>query len=89
MEAVKQGSACLGLVGKDGVVLAALKRQPNELSGHQKKLLKIDDHLVLTQRGFRTFPNFNFGKTASPPRQPRRGRQRGYTSRETASMPHR
>ena len=65
MEAVKQGSACLGLVGKDGVVLAALKRQPNELSGHQKKLLKIDDHLVLTQRDFRTFPNFNFGKTAS------------------------
>ena len=51
MEAVKQGSACLGLVGKDGVVLAALKRQPNELSGHQKKLLKIDDHLVIAVAG--------------------------------------
>ena len=44
-------SACLGLVGKDGVVLAALKRQPNELSGHQKKLLKIDDHLVIAVAG--------------------------------------
>jgi hypothetical protein len=86
MEAVKQGSACLGLVGKDGVVLAALKRQPNELSGHQKKLLKIDDHLVLTQRDFRTFPNFKLRRRrrrdAPPPRQPRRGRQRVYTSRE-------
>jgi len=51
MEAVKQGSACLGIVGKDGVVLAALKRQPNELSGHQKKLLKIDDHLVAAVAG--------------------------------------
>mmetsp|Transcript_1927 Transcript_1927/g.5715 ORF Transcript_1927/g.5715 Transcript_1927/m.5715 type:complete len:262 (-) Transcript_1927:35-820(-) len=51
MEAVKQGSACLGIVGKDGVVLAALKRQPNELSGYQKKLLKIDDHMTIAVAG--------------------------------------
>ncbi|KAH8085120.1 hypothetical protein JL720_7845 [Aureococcus anophagefferens] len=38
MEAVKQGSACLGIVGEGCVVLAALKRQPNELSGYQRKL---------------------------------------------------
>ena len=47
MEAVKQGSACLGIVGSEHVVLAALKRQPNELSAHQRKLLKIDDHLAV------------------------------------------
>ncbi|KAJ1462778.1 20S proteasome subunit alpha type 1 [Pelagophyceae sp. CCMP2097] len=51
MEAVKQGSACLGLVGKDHVVLAALKRQPNELSAHQRKLLKIDNHMAVAIAG--------------------------------------
>jgi len=51
MEAVKQGSACLGIVGSEHVVLAALKRQPNELSAHQRKLLKIDDHLAVAVAG--------------------------------------
>merc|ERR1719421_767133 len=51
MEAVKQGSACLGIVGSEYVVLAALKRQPNELSAHQRKLLKIDDHLAIAVAG--------------------------------------
>jgi len=51
MEAVKQGSACLGLVGKDHIVLAALKRQPNELSSHQRKLLEIDQHMVVAIAG--------------------------------------
>mmetsp|Transcript_17021 Transcript_17021/g.22038 ORF Transcript_17021/g.22038 Transcript_17021/m.22038 type:complete len:275 (+) Transcript_17021:62-886(+) len=50
-EAVKQGSASLGLVGSKHVILAALKRQPNELSSHQKKLLKIDDHIVVAVAG--------------------------------------
>mmetsp|Transcript_30869 Transcript_30869/g.99597 ORF Transcript_30869/g.99597 Transcript_30869/m.99597 type:complete len:291 (+) Transcript_30869:79-951(+) len=51
MEAVKQGSACLGVVGKEHVVLAALKRQPNELSSHQRKLLSIDEHMVVAIAG--------------------------------------
>ena len=72
-----------------------VETQPNELSGHQKKLLKIDDHLVLTQRHFRTFPNFNFGKTASSrcptastasTRPPGESTSRGRTG---GSVPHR
>ncbi|KAH8095698.1 threonine-type endopeptidase [Aureococcus anophagefferens] len=51
MEAVKQGSACLGIVGEGCVVLAALKRQPNELSGYQRKLLKIDEHMTIAVAG--------------------------------------
>ncbi|KAJ8599262.1 hypothetical protein CTAYLR_006230 [Chrysophaeum taylorii] len=51
MEAVKQGSACLGIVGAKHVVLAALKRQPNELSSYQKKLLEIDEHMVVAIAG--------------------------------------
>lgn len=51
MEAVKQGSACLGIVGKDHVVLAGLKRSANELAGYQKKLLKIDDHVCVAIAG--------------------------------------
>lgn len=51
MEAVKQGSACLGLVGGKHVVLGALKRQPNELSSYQRKLLEIDEHMVVAIAG--------------------------------------
>mmetsp|Transcript_25279 Transcript_25279/g.100747 ORF Transcript_25279/g.100747 Transcript_25279/m.100747 type:complete len:377 (+) Transcript_25279:82-1212(+) len=46
-----QGSACLGLVGAKHVILAALKRQPNELSSHQKKLLRIDEHVTVAIAG--------------------------------------
>ena len=37
MEAVKQGSICLGLKSNDYIVLCSLKRQPNELAGYQEK----------------------------------------------------
>ena len=40
MEAVKQGSACLGIVGSKYVVLAALKRSPHDLAAYQKKILE-------------------------------------------------
>jgi len=50
-EAVKQGSACLGLVSKDFVVLAALKRKPNDLASHQNKLFRIDDHMGIAIAG--------------------------------------
>jgi 20S proteasome subunit alpha 6 len=46
MESVKQGSACVGLRSDKIVVLGALKRNVSELSSHQKKMLKIDDHMV-------------------------------------------
>ena len=46
MESVKQGSACVGLRSNTTVVIGALKRNVSELSSHQKKILKIDDHMV-------------------------------------------
>jgi 20S proteasome subunit alpha 6 len=50
-EAVKQGSACLGLRSNEFVVLAGLKRSPNELASYQKKLVKIDDHMGVGMAG--------------------------------------
>lgn len=51
MEAVKQGSATVGIKSKTHVVLVALKRAPSELSSHQKKILPIDDHLGISIAG--------------------------------------
>lgn len=45
MEAINQGSACVGLCSKKWAVICALKRSPNELAKHQKKLISIDDHI--------------------------------------------
>jgi len=50
-EAVKQGSACLGLVSNDLVILAALTRAPNELASNQKKLFNIDSHMGIAIAG--------------------------------------
>jgi len=47
MESVKQGSACVGLRSDKVVVLGALKRSVSELSTHQKKLLEIDNHMIV------------------------------------------
>ena len=44
-EAVKQGSACLGLRSNTHVVLAGLKRSPNELAAYQKKIIPVDEHM--------------------------------------------
>merc|ERR1712205_259039 len=46
-EAVKQGSACVGLRSKTHAVLATLKRQSGELASYQQKIFKIDDHLAI------------------------------------------
>jgi len=51
MEAVKQGSACVGLKSKTHAVIVALKRAPSELSDHQKKILPIDDHVGVSIAG--------------------------------------
>ncbi|XP_065909277.1 proteasome subunit alpha type-1-like [Dysidea avara] len=45
MEAVKQGSATVGVKSKTHVVLVALKRSMSELSAYQKKIFPIDDHV--------------------------------------------
>ena len=46
IEAVNQGTVCLGLRNDKYVVLAGLKRSPNELASYQKKLHKIDFFLL-------------------------------------------
>lgn len=51
MEAVRQGSACVGAVSKKFAVLAALKRNTNELSDYQKKVFKIDDNMGIVISG--------------------------------------
>jgi len=51
MEAVKQGSATVGLKNKDYAILLALKRSTSELSAHQKKIIAIDEHVGITIAG--------------------------------------
>ena len=52
MEAVKQGSATVGVKNNDFVVLAALKRSPTaELSSYQEKVFKIDGHIGMSVTG--------------------------------------
>jgi len=52
MEAVKQGSATVGLKNKnDHAILLALKRSTSELSAHQKKIIPLDDHVGMSIAG--------------------------------------
>jgi len=51
LEAVKQGSAAVGLKSNTYVVLLALKRSPGELASYQKKVLKIDEHMGVAFSG--------------------------------------
>ncbi|ODV66569.1 N-terminal nucleophile aminohydrolase [Hyphopichia burtonii NRRL Y-1933] len=51
LEAIKQGSAAVGLVSKKDVVLVALKRNAEELGSYQKKLIKVDDHMGIALAG--------------------------------------
>ncbi|KAI3408711.1 Proteasome subunit alpha type [Psidium guajava] len=51
MEAVKQGSAAIGLRSKTHVVLACVNKANNELSSHQKKIFKVDDHIGVAIAG--------------------------------------
>lgn len=51
MEAVKLGSATVGLKSADYAVLIALKRATSELSSHQQKILKVDDHIGISMAG--------------------------------------
>ena len=51
MEAVKQGSAAIGLRSRTHVVLATVNKASSELSAHQKKLFKIDNHIGIAMAG--------------------------------------
>ncbi|GFQ74352.1 proteasome subunit alpha type-1 [Trichonephila clavata] len=51
MEAVKQGSATVGLKNSNYAVLVALKRASSELSAHQKKIIPIDNHCGIAIAG--------------------------------------
>jgi len=51
MEAVKQGSACLGLKSNKFALLATLKRTSGKLASHQKKIFKIDSHCGIAIAG--------------------------------------
>jgi len=51
MEAVKLGSATVGLKSKTHAVLIALKRASSELSAHQKKIIPIDKHMGISISG--------------------------------------
>ncbi|RZC92949.1 hypothetical protein C5167_036196 [Papaver somniferum] len=51
MEAVKQGSAAIGLRSKTHVVLASVNKSNSELSSHQKKIFKVDNHIGVAIAG--------------------------------------
>ncbi|KAG0087301.1 Proteasome subunit alpha 1 [Podila epicladia] len=51
LEAVKQGSASVGLRSNTHVVLLALKRSSGELASHQQKLFRIDNHMGIAIAG--------------------------------------
>jgi len=62
MEAVKQGSATVGLKNKTHAVILALKRSANELSSYQKKIIQVDEHVGCSIAGLtadgRSLSNF-------------------------------
>lgn len=51
LEAIKQGSVTVGLRSRKHAVLVALKRNADELSSFQRKIIKCDDHLGLSLAG--------------------------------------
>ncbi|KAI8057977.1 nucleophile aminohydrolase [Syncephalis plumigaleata] len=51
LEAVKQGSAAVGLRSKTHAVLVAVKRTPGDLASYQKKIIRIDDHMAVAIAG--------------------------------------
>jgi len=50
-EAVKQGSVVVGIVSKTHAVLAAIKRNAEELSSYQRKIIPIDTHYGIALAG--------------------------------------
>ena len=50
-EAVKQGTAAVGLCSPTHAVLLGIKRSHGELASHQRKLLQVDDHIGIAIAG--------------------------------------
>lgn len=50
-EAIKQGSATVGLRSNSHVVLVALKRNAEELGSYQKKIISLDKHMGVSLAG--------------------------------------
>lgn len=69
MEAVKQGSATVGVKNKTHAVIVALKRKPSELSSHRRKVFEIDQHVCMSISGLtsdaRTLARFLRGECTS------------------------
>ncbi|KAI0029539.1 20S proteasome subunit [Vararia minispora EC-137] len=51
LEAVKQGSAAVGLRSKTHAVILGLKRSTGELASYQQKMYRIDDHVGIAIAG--------------------------------------
>ncbi|KAL2247275.1 UNVERIFIED_CONTAM: Proteasome subunit alpha type-1-A [Sesamum indicum] len=51
MEAVKQSSTAIGLRSKTHVVLASVDKASSDLSSHQKKIFKVDNHIGVAIAG--------------------------------------
>lgn len=51
MEAVKQGSATVGLKSKKYAIICALKRAQNDLCDHQTKILPVSNHCGMSMSG--------------------------------------
>jgi len=51
MEAVKQGSACVGLKSQTHAVVCTLKRSSSQLASHQQKIFKVDEHVGVAIAG--------------------------------------
>jgi 20S proteasome subunit alpha 6 len=51
MEAVKQGSACVGAKSKTHACIAGIMRTPHEMSSSQPKVFKIDAHMGIAIAG--------------------------------------
>lgn len=51
LEAIKQGSATVGLRSSKYAVVVALKRNADELSSYQKKIIKCDEHMGVSLAG--------------------------------------
>ena len=51
MEAVKQGSACVGLRSRTHAVLAAVNKPASELSSYQRKVFRVADHAGVALAG--------------------------------------
>lgn len=45
MEAVKQGSCCVGVRSKEFAVIAAIRSRQSQFASYQQKIFKVDDHV--------------------------------------------